>query len=110
MDFKSFCYWLQGFFEMRNGGKITKEQAALIEEHLNLTFNKVTPKITEIGDLAEEIKPWKSPPIPPADITPMPWKRDRDDWYGEGRPIMRMSDQNFVEEQPDIDFSVVASC
>lgn len=41
---EQFCYWLQGFAEPRLGaGAPTTQQWAIITEHLNTVFNKVTP-------------------------------------------------------------------
>lgn len=42
MDEKSFCYWLNGFFEMSEAEVLSKKQVLMIKEHLNLVFNKVT--------------------------------------------------------------------
>lgn len=42
MEPKDFCYWLQGFSELV-GTNPTKEQWVIIQDHLNLVFNKVTP-------------------------------------------------------------------
>lgn len=44
---EQFCYWLQGFAELReNGGNSpTAEQWKLIREHLATVFNKVTPPL-----------------------------------------------------------------
>ena len=39
---QDFCYWLQGHFEL-NGPNITPEQAKIIQDHLQLVFNKQTP-------------------------------------------------------------------
>lgn len=44
MNAEQFCYWLNGFFELSKNGPITADQAAVIKEHLNLVFNKVTEK------------------------------------------------------------------
>ena len=38
----NFVYWMQGFFELRKPGPISKEQAAIIEEHLSLVLDKKT--------------------------------------------------------------------
>ena len=45
---ENFCYWLQGFFEISGTTELTKEQVAMIEEHLQLVFNKQTGKKKEI--------------------------------------------------------------
>ncbi len=42
MTSRDFCYWLQGFFELRNAGKtngeLTPGQVETIEKHLMLVF------------------------------------------------------------------------
>lgn len=39
MNSRDFCYWLQGFFEMReSSAPITEKQAEMIKNHLNLVF------------------------------------------------------------------------
>lgn len=45
-----FCYWLQGWVEMENGKKPNLEQWKMINSHLQLVFNKVTPPL---GDNVE---------------------------------------------------------
>ena len=43
---ENFAYWLQGMLEGNpdlDKKGLTKEQAKMIQEHLNLVFNKVTP-------------------------------------------------------------------
>ncbi len=42
MDSLQFCYWVQGFFEMTDSKNLTEAQVAMIKEHLQLVFNKVT--------------------------------------------------------------------
>lgn len=43
MTHESFCYWLQGHFEMNpDSNTLTEDQIIMIKEHLNLVFNKVT--------------------------------------------------------------------
>lgn len=44
MNERDFCYWLKGFFELSGETDITEEQAAVIKEHLDLVFDKVTTK------------------------------------------------------------------
>lgn len=40
---ESFCYWLQGKFELDGEVKaLSKEQVAIISEHLQKVFNKKT--------------------------------------------------------------------
>lgn len=43
MEATDFCYWLQGFFELSEGKKLTPKQVEIIKDHLQLVFNKVTP-------------------------------------------------------------------
>ena len=43
MEETSFCYWLQGFFELSNSNKLTTKQVQQIKDHLDLVFTKVTP-------------------------------------------------------------------
>lgn len=38
----NFAYWLNGFFELSNSQELTKEQVAIIKEHLQLVFQKET--------------------------------------------------------------------
>jgi len=40
---EQFCYWMQGFVEITNGVQPTKEQWAMMVEHLKTVFVKVTP-------------------------------------------------------------------
>lgn len=39
----SFCYWLNGFFEISGQSELTPQQVQIIKDHLTLVFNKVTP-------------------------------------------------------------------
>ena len=42
MEARDFVYWLQGFSEVTD--KVpTKEQWKIIQDHLSLVFNKITP-------------------------------------------------------------------
>ena len=45
----SFCYWLNGFFEISGQKKLTQQQVQIIKDHLDLVFKKVTPKYDDIG-------------------------------------------------------------
>ena len=40
MTSREFCYWLQGFFEINDGGTgaLTTQQAEVIKNHLNMVF------------------------------------------------------------------------
>lgn len=61
---ENFCYWLQGYFEL-NAGKnenniekydLSRSQISMIQEHLKLVFNKVTPN-QPVGILLNDVKP-----------------------------------------------------
>ena len=41
---QEFCYWLQGFFEIADPKALDEKQTAMIKEHLDLVFTKVTGK------------------------------------------------------------------
>ena len=42
---ENFCYWLQGKLEIDgNIESLNKEQIEIINDHLKLVFNKVTPE------------------------------------------------------------------
>lgn len=43
MNAESFCYWLKGSIELGNITKFDELQVQIIQDHLNLVFNKVTP-------------------------------------------------------------------
>jgi hypothetical protein len=38
MNAVDFCFWLQGSFEVNGVGDLSKEQAQVIQNHLNLVF------------------------------------------------------------------------
>lgn len=38
MNTIDFCFWLQGYFEISGNTEISKEQAQIIKDHLNLVF------------------------------------------------------------------------
>lgn len=43
MNATEFCYWLQGHFEITGVRAMTKAEAQVIRDHLQLVFKKVTP-------------------------------------------------------------------
>ena len=43
MDQYSFCYWLQGYFELGGEG-LSAEQVKIVKDNLAKVFNKVTPQ------------------------------------------------------------------
>lgn len=48
---ENFIYWLNGYFEISNSDKLSKEQVQIIRDHLKLCLNKVTPNRTILNDL-----------------------------------------------------------
>lgn len=38
MTSRDFCYWLQGYFEVSEGGSLTAAQAECVKRHLALVF------------------------------------------------------------------------
>lgn len=50
MTEKTFCYWLNGFFELSETDKLSEKQVMMIKEHLALVFNKVTTGQPSVGD------------------------------------------------------------
>ena len=50
MTERDFCYWLQGLFEVAKPEALTKEQTAMVREHLALVFTKVTGKPQALPD------------------------------------------------------------
>lgn len=48
MDSLSFCYWLQGTFELGKLKSLDEEQTRILKDHLQLVFSKVTPDYSNI--------------------------------------------------------------
>lgn len=75
MDAISFCYWLQGLFEIGNPKQLSAKQVKMIKKHLALVFTNVTNQwpITTTSD--------KTIPLPriTSDIPYTPWQPD-DAW------------------------------
>lgn len=56
MTERQFCYWLQGYFELSESQEISKEQAQIIQDHLQLVFKKETPyRNTDIDDWRDRL-------------------------------------------------------
>lgn len=85
---EQFCYWLQGYFEINRANpqktKLNEQQIEIINDHLNLVFNKQTPVrqglkepatdrewIEMANELAEQMKDPKGPKY--NDITKPPY-------------------------------------
>jgi hypothetical protein len=70
MNELNFCYWLQGFFELKktidHREGFSPETVKVIEDHLNLVFNKVTPNRAITQELVDRFKqtPITSLPFP----------------------------------------------
>jgi hypothetical protein len=46
MKAESFCYWMQGFFEIGGVRAITEDEAKIIQAHLNMVFiHDIDPKM-----------------------------------------------------------------
>lgn len=52
MSPESFCYWLNGYFEINSASdskdapkSLTPTQVVQIKNHLDLVFNKITPEL-----------------------------------------------------------------
>lgn len=70
MTSDQFCYWLQGYFELkktidhREGA--TSETMKMIEDHLQLVFKKETPAFeVKLGpaDSFDSYRWWSAPPV-----------------------------------------------
>jgi len=56
MQPRDFCYWLKGFFELTSGSvELTPHQSRIIEDHLDLVFDKKTP--TYVNSAPKGLKP-----------------------------------------------------
>lgn len=58
MTAEQFAYWLQGYSEIA-GEAPTAEQWQVIQDHLKLVFDKVTPNYT-----TPDVKPFPQPYVP----------------------------------------------
>lgn len=55
----SFCYWLQGFFEISDPATLDATQVQIIKDHLAEVFHKVTPDRRKSGqDNKAELLEW----------------------------------------------------
>jgi hypothetical protein len=69
MNSTEFCYWLQGYLELRDDDRpLTAKQVQIIKDHLALVFNKVTPdRKVEPAKAEEELDVWPTIEINPFD-------------------------------------------
>lgn len=44
MNAETFAYWIQGAIELGQIKTFNEQQVQIIQDHLNLVFNKVTPQ------------------------------------------------------------------
>lgn len=71
MTAENFVYWLNGYFEISNSDKLSKEQVQIVRDHLKLCFDKITPNRSigyGIGNLSPEISDgikWNIPLVAP---------------------------------------------
>ena len=69
MNELNFCYWLQGFFELKktidHREGFSPETVKVIEDHLQLVFKKVTPQY----QFPVTTTPYNPPSIIPFDST-----------------------------------------
>jgi len=47
---EQFTFWLNGFFEISDTNNLSEKQVQIIRDHLNLVFNKVTPKSSKTSN------------------------------------------------------------
>lgn len=68
MNAEQFAYWLQGALELGQVTKFNETQVRIIQDHLDLVFNKVTPtRKEETPSLVDRIRfpnTWISTPPP----------------------------------------------
>lgn len=65
MESKSFCYWLQGFFELADSKTLNEKQVETIKNHLRLVFlYEIDPSYTKddrLQKIFQNIHDGKSP-------------------------------------------------
>ena len=76
MDSVNFCYWLQGALELGKADGFDVDSVQIIQDHLDLVFNKVTPvrevKRSNIEILQDVIDKHKGTTLKPFDF-PRPY-------------------------------------
>lgn len=62
MNSTEFCYWLQGYLELRDDDRpLTAKQVQIVKDHLALVFDKVTPdRAVEPTKAEDEPDVWPS--------------------------------------------------
>jgi len=51
---ENFCFWIQGFFELKEETGLTERQEQVIKDHLQLVFSKETPE-RSLDDFLKDI-------------------------------------------------------
>ena len=74
MNSENFTYWMQGALELGKLRELNVEQVKIVQDHLNLVFNKVTPQRSITQELADRFKTPVStlPYFPPTKIGDQP--------------------------------------
>jgi hypothetical protein len=68
MQSRDFCYWLQGFFELRQGSEpLDAAQVTLVKRHLDLVFQHAAG--VSLREKPAELEPY---PIAPPEPAPSP--------------------------------------
>jgi hypothetical protein len=74
MTSRDFCYWLQGFMELREGGPISSAQADMIRRHLALVFiHEIDPSFPAAQQ--EALSEAHAPPLPTSPEEAKPTKK-----------------------------------
>lgn len=92
MQERDFCYWLKGFMEIQNPTTLDKDQIQIIQDHLDLVFDKVTPVRTP------KVTPYIPTPISPT--TPSTYPGLFPKTYPD--PIINPSPSNPWDQSPTI--------
>ena len=95
MTSRDFCYWLQGFFEIAEGGDpdimqrtdgLTYSQVEMIKKHLALVFlHEIDPSA---GDAAHQAKLNEAHGKPPVHDKPPPFQKQPSPYSGSSAPDM----------------------
>ena len=56
MNAEQFVYWLQGYLELTHQASITEAQVKIIQDHLNLVFEKKTPDRSDLLSRARKAR------------------------------------------------------
>jgi hypothetical protein len=57
LESKSFCYWLQGFFELSGSEELTDKQVEVIKNHLKLVFfHEIDPSYSSDAKMQQQMQ------------------------------------------------------